>query len=77
MFVFAAAQMLDPDQFLETELAAGKPESTMDEDLTSLSWLQDSNLLKGLATLSWVVLLHIQGATKVLSALTNFVFVSG
>ncbi|XP_037073244.1 forkhead box protein N3-like, partial [Pollicipes pollicipes] len=40
------SEMIDPDQFLETELASGKPESVVDEDLTSLSWLHNKNLLK-------------------------------
>ena len=39
--------MIDPDQFLAMELASGKAEVVMDEDLTSLSWLQSKNVLKG------------------------------
>ena len=39
-------QMLDPDQFLAMELASGKAEAVVDEDLTSLSWLHSKNLLK-------------------------------
>ncbi|KAF0287733.1 Forkhead box protein N3 [Amphibalanus amphitrite] len=38
--------MIDPDQFLEVELASGKAEAVVDEDLTSLSWLHSKNLLK-------------------------------
>ena len=42
--------MIDPDQFLAIELASGKAEAVMDEDLTSLSWLHTKNVLKGTAT---------------------------
>ncbi|XP_037079372.1 forkhead box protein J1-like [Pollicipes pollicipes] len=38
--------MIDPDQFLAMELASGKAEAVVDEDLTSLSWLHSRNLLR-------------------------------
>ena len=39
-------QMIDPDQFLAMELASGKAEAVVDQDLTSLSWLHSKTFLK-------------------------------